>query len=319
VTARSRVAPSPGSRVAPPPAAAAGPPDPGRALADARRRAIALLDGPGPLLVVSDFDGTLAEIRPEPADARIERLGRTALRRLARLSATHPARVRVLVLSGRGAVDVASHVRVGGLAYLGNHGLESARLRPRGRPEALTVEFRAGLGRYRPVVARLGDRVAERLGRPDWLFVEYKGPSVAFHFRAAPDPDAALEAIDDALEVVEADSEPHGLERFEGRKVIEFRPPGAGGKGMTMERLLAAERPPAVLVLGDDRSDAEAFEVVRAAREKGELRGLAVAVHGAVETPPEVVDAADVVLATPRDAARVLSALGREIERRSAR
>lgn len=293
-------------------------PDPAAAFAEARRRAIALLDGPGPLLVVSDFDGTLAQIKPEPAAAMIEPLGRVALRRLARLSRIHPEVVHVVVLSGRGAVDVASHVRVGGLAYYGNHGLESARLPPRGRPEGLTVEFRAGLARYRDVVARLGERVDERLGRPDWLLVEYKGPSLAFHFRAAPDPDRALAAIDAALEAVEAEWEPHGLERFEGRKVIEFRPPGAGGKGVAMERLLAAQRAPAVLVLGDDRSDAEAFEVVRSARRRGKLRGLAVAVHGAIETPPEVVAGADVVLATPRDAARLLSAVGREVERRLA-
>lgn len=298
--------------------APAAPPDPAAAFAEARRLAIALLDGPGPLLIVSDFDGTLAQIRPEPAAATIEPLGRTALRRLARLSRAHPEAIHVVVLSGRGALDVASHVRVGGLAYFGNHGLESGRLPRRGRPEALTVEFRADLGRYRAVVARLGERVHERLGRPEWLFVEYKGPSVAFHFRAAPDPDRALAAIDGALDAIEADWEPHGLERFEGRKVVEFRPAGAGGKGTAMERLLEAERPPAVLVLGDDRSDAEAFEVVRSARTRGTLRALAVAVHGAVETPAEVVAGADVVLATPRDAARLLSAVGREVERRVA-
>lgn len=297
---------------------AEAPPDELRSFADARRLSLALLDAPRPLLVVSDFDGTLAQISPEPADARIEPLGRTALRRLARLSGLHPEAIRILVLSGRGAIDVASRVRVGGLDYVGNHGLESGRLTRGGRPETLSVEFRPGLAAYRDVVAQLGDRVHEHLGRPGWLFVEYKGPSLAFHFRAAPDPDAALAAIDDALAAVEAGFEPHGLERFEGRRVVEFRPPGVGGKGRAMERLLEADHPGAVLVLGDDRSDAEAFEVIRAARRRTGLHAVTLAVHGSVETPPEVVASADVVLATPRDAARVLSALGRELERRLA-
>lgn len=295
------------------------PADPAAARREALRRAVGLLDGPGPLLVVSDFDGTLAPIRPEPGSARIVPLGRTALRRLARLSSSRPDRIRVVVLSGRGAVDVASLVRVGGLAYLGNHGLESGLLRPRGRPESLTVEFRPGLARYREVVERLGTTVCESLGSPPWLFLELKGPSLAFHFRAAPDPDAALVAIDDALARAEADAEPHGLERFEGRKVVELRPPGAGGKGATMERLLAAERPGAVIVLGDDRSDAEAFSVVRAARARRELAALTIGVHGAAETPEEVVATADVVLATPGDAARVLSAIAGAIERENER
>ena len=37
----------------------------------------------------------------------------------------------------------------------------------------------------------LGDAVARSLGEPAWLHVERKGPSVAFHFRQAPDADRA--------------------------------------------------------------------------------------------------------------------------------
>ena len=93
--------------------------------------------------------------------------------------------------------------------------------------------------------------------------------------------------------------------------MIEFRPRGAGGKGATLRRLIERERPGTVLVLGDDRSDAEAFRVLAEERTRGRLHGLAVAVHGAVETPPEVVEAADLLLPSPRDAAAVLNALAR--------
>ena len=66
-------------------------------------------------------------------------------------------------------------------------------------------------------------------------------------------------------------------------------------------------------------SDAEAFEAVRSARGRGELIGLAVAVHGAAETPDAIRAAADVELATPRDAARLLSALAGALEREERR
>lgn len=287
-------------------------------LAEARVRALALLDAQPPLLVVTDFDGTLAPIHPDPTGARIEPLGRTALRRLARLSRAAPGRLRVFVLSGRGALDVASRVRVGGLAYFGNHGLERGDVPTRGRPETLEVSFDQRLVPYEAVVRRLGGAVAARLGEPAWLYVEVKGPSIAFHFRQAADPAGAFAAIEEALAAVEPEIGAGGLERFEGRKVVEFRPAGAGGKAAALDRLLGLERPGAALILGDDRSDAEAFGALAKARSTGRLAGLAVGVHGAVETPPEILAAADLVLGSPRDAARLLSALGREIERRQA-
>ena len=71
----------------------------------------------------------------------------------------------------------------------------------------------------------------------------------------------------------------------------------------------------AALVLGDDRSDALAFGAVAEALVSGRLRaGLALAVHGSSETPREVVERADLILAGPRDAARALSALARAVE-----
>jgi trehalose 6-phosphate phosphatase len=268
---------------------------------------------------VSDFDGTLSAIHPDPLGARIEPLGRVALRRLARIAAVRPDRVRVFVLSGRSALDVAQRVRVGGLHYLGNHGLEGAPLPKRVRAERLAVALDEQLLPFVAPARELGRAVLERMGRPDWLFVEEKGPSVAFHFRAAPDAELAHRLIGDAVDAVARDTGPTGLERIEGRKVVEFRPAEAGGKGRAMERLLARERPGAVLALGDDVSDAEAFQAIRAARADDRVgAALSVAVHGALETPPAVLAAADIVLPQPHVAARLLSALGHELQRRLA-
>ena len=287
--------------------------------APARRRVVALLDAPRPLLVVSDFDGTLSAIDPDPLGARIDPLGKVALRRLARIAAVRPDQVRVFVLSGRAALDVASRIRVGGLHYLGNHGLEGAPLPARVRAERLAVALDDRLLPYVAPARELGRAVFERLGRPDWLFVEEKGPSVAFHFRAARDTDLAHRLIGEAVESVVRDTGPTGLERMEGRKVVEFRPDVAGGKGQAMERLLMRERPGAVLALGDDISDAEAFGAIAAARAADAVpASLTVAVHGALETPPAVLAAADIVVPSPRIAARLLSALGHELQRRLA-
>ena len=274
-----------------------------------RRRAVDLVRARPPLLVVSDFDGTISPINPDPLGAEIVPLARRALRRLARLAEARPDRLSVVVLSGRASLDVAGRVRVGGVRYLGNHGLETGSLPRRARAEGLAVTIDPALSEFSALTEVLAQRVAERLGRPDWLFVELKGPSVAFHFRQARDADAAREQVLAAIDATEREAGGTGMIRFEGRKIVELRPAGAGGKGMAMGRLIARDRPGAVLVMGDDVSDAEAFRVVIAARRRGELEALALGVTGASETPPDVVAAADAILASPRDAGRVLAAV----------
>jgi len=270
------------------------------------KHARAIVAGRAPLLIVTDFDGTLAPITLEPMATRIVPAARLALRSLARTAARRPERLRLVVLSGRAALDVAGRVRVGGLAYLGNHGLESGTLARRRRAEKLAVAADPSLLPFVARVRALGGAVAEILGRPDWLLVEDKGPSVAFHFRQALDPDAARLLLLSAIETAERTIGEHGLVAVAGRMVIEFRPSGAGGKGEALRRLIAQERPRTVLTMGDDVSDAEAFVALREARQAGAVEGLAVAVHGASETPPAVLAHADVVLASPAEAARLL-------------
>ena len=53
-----------------------------------------------PLVVVADFDGTLAVGARDPAIAHIEPVAQRALRRLARLAADRPGRLAVVVLTG---------------------------------------------------------------------------------------------------------------------------------------------------------------------------------------------------------------------------
>ena len=66
-------------------------------------------------------------------------------------------------------------------------------------------------------------------------------------------------------------------------------------------------------MLGDDVSDAQAFAVLRAEREAGSTDGVAVAIQARAEVPPEVAANADLVLGSPRDAARFLCALTRRL------
>ena len=117
-------------------------------------------------------------------------------------------------------------------------------------------------------------------------------------------------AVDDALA-----STGVPLERFDGRLIVELRPAGAGGKGEAIGRLLAELVPASVLSIGDDVSDAEGFDVLREARTEGRLVALNVGVHDRHATPPELLAAADLMLAAPRETGRLLSALATVLDR----
>ena len=282
------------------------------------RRLAEVIANPGRVLVLSDFDGTLAEGSRDPAATTIVPLARVALRRLAGIAAARPERLAVAVLTGRTAADAASRVRVGGIRYLGDHGLQTGSYPRRGRAERQTTTFEPGHEPSMEPAERLAARVPELLGRPSWLFVEHKGPSVAFHVRQAEDRAAARAAVESAIEAVDRELPEHDLAHYRGRLVVDLRPRTAGGKREAFERLLAEVQPATVVAFGDDSSDADAFAVLRAAREAGAIDGLALAVVGPHGMPDDVRAAADVTLATPFDAARLLAFLARVFRLESA-
>lgn len=279
---------------------------------EAIRSRLATLLAPGRrILIVSDFDGTLARGSGDPSAAVIEPLARRSLRQLAALSAARPERLRVAILTGRTVADAATRIRVGGIEYLGDHGLQSGWLPRGGDPARLVTTYQPGFEGHVPIAEALATGVADRLGHPAWLYVEAKGPSVAFHFRGAPDREAARAEVRAALEATEREVGVHGLAHYRGRLVVDLRPVDAGGKAEAMARLLEREHPATVVALGDDVSDADAFAILRSARDAGTLDGLAVAIHGPHGMPDAVRDNADLHLASPHEASRLLASIAR--------
>ena len=283
------------------------------------RRLAALARRPGRLLVVADFDGTLAEGSRDPGAAAIVPLARRALRRLARVAD-----------GTAGARRDRDPDRPDGRRRRRARPRRWHHLPRRPRPPVRDLPASRGVRHgSRPRSVRghegslepaeiLASRVPAVLGRPAWLFVERKGPSVAFHVRQADDRAAARAAVEAAIEQVDRELPPHELGHYRGRLVVDLRPRSAGGKREAFEELLARERPATVVAFGDDLSDADGFAVLRAARTAGTSGGLAVAVTGPHGMPDEVRAAADVVLDTPFDAARALSALAAALERETA-
>jgi trehalose-phosphatase len=287
--------------------------DTGAATASAIARVVAIAHT-RPILVITDFDGTLSPIVEVASDASIVPGARLALERLLAAAAALPeGTLEIAVLSGRDAGDVARRVGVPGIRYLGQHGIERGTLGSEAgaTPVVEMDPVLAGSGRD---LLRLAERASERIGRPAWLSIENKGASIGLHYRRADDPQAARMAIHAGLDAATRDLGLGRVDRLESRRVVELRPGGTPGKGEAAQRLIEAVRPASILITGDDRTDVDGFRVVRRLRDTTPMQALVVGVSGAAETPPELLETVDVMLPSPDAAAAVLDALAAAVE-----
>lgn len=248
---------------------------------------------PSQSALLSDFDGTLAEVVDDPAAARA-RPGVPAL--LGEL-AGHLG--LVAVVSGRPVsfLDDALGPHAGALARFGLYGLERRLPGAGGGTHAS-----ADAERWRPAV----DAALAGVGTlPAGARLERKGLSFVLHWREAPDAAGALAAHGRAL------AARHGLEARPGKMSLELLPPGESDKGSVVRELVAPFA--AACFLGDDRGDLAAFAALAELARRG-LRIARVAVDSA-EAPAELLAGADCIVEGPAGVEALLSALAERLAR----
>jgi trehalose 6-phosphate phosphatase len=99
------------------------------------------------------------------------------------------------------------------------------------------------------------------------------------------------------------------LELRWGRKVLELRPAGGGGKDAAVAALLATDGVTAAVYAGDDRTDLDAFRRLRELREGGELETAVCVGLVSDEGPPELAEEADLTVGGPEGWLALLEAL----------
>ena len=219
-----------------------------------------LAEDPTRAALFLDVDGVLAPIVPRPEDARVPDETREELRRLNERYAL------VACISGRAGADAQRIVGVPDLVYVGNHGLE------------LDGE-----------AAGWGERLQQFLADVAWPATENKQLTASLHYRGSQDEGAARAALED----IKTRAEHEGFVARFGRKVLEVLPPLDVNKGTAVWQLLAKRNLRRALYAGDDTTDLDGFRA---------LDGLDVSVRVAVashESPPELREAADLVVANP--------------------
>jgi trehalose 6-phosphate phosphatase len=228
-----------------------------------------------------DFDGTLAPIVDDPETAAALP-GTTEL--LGRLAGRYAA---VALVSGRPATFLAGQVEIPGLRYVGLYGMEEV-VDGEVHPDAEAERWRDAIGTARRELA--ADEAITGSGA--WL--EDKGLAVGAHLRRVAEPGRWAEPVERA---VKAAADRHGLAIAPGKLVWELRPPVDRHKGDAVRRVVEEVGARVVMMAGDDLGDLHAFDEVERMTTEGR-DGLRVAVRSA-ESPPELLDAADLVVDGP--------------------
>ena len=225
---------------------------------------------PGELVLVTDFDGTLADIVQDPSAARASSQALKALEVLVPLLAD------VIVLSSRPPAQLERLVPVPGVRLIGDSGLAIPR-----------HAQREALDRFNAEASRLLERIPGA-----WL--EVKPASTAVHFR---NTNMTGQEMRDLLQPLLDGAR---LEGALGRKVVEVHARKAG-KGPALAALLPSEDPGGVVCFGDDENDRSMFDYVGSLT----IPRMCVGVWSP-EAPADLFDGCDLVLSGPEAAATLL-------------
>jgi trehalose-phosphatase len=208
-----------------------------------------------PLLVLLlDFDGTLAGIADRPEHVRLDHDLAETLVRLVR----RPG-VRVAVISGRALEDLRTFVPTTGLYLAGNHGIEM---------DGPTLHFvHPAAARRVGAVDALALELLSRLAPIHGTLIENKRFSIACHDRnVAPSTRATF-----WREIRGVLARMNGDWRFlVGKRVVEILPAIDWTKGSAARYLLShltqqsgESQAPFPIAIGDDTTDREMLEEVR--------------------------------------------------------
>jgi trehalose 6-phosphate phosphatase len=252
-----------------------------------------LRDDPERAAILLDIDGTLAPIVEQPSQAHVPEATRQLLIDIARRYGA------VACVSGRRASEARAMVAIGGISYLGSHGAE---LLPAGGTQS---QLDPRLEDWSRRVHEFGREAETGDVRRRRVRLEDKGAILAFHWRGAPDEQAARAAIDVIAEKAQA----AGFRTHWGRKVLEVRPPVQFDKGAGVTALLDGLDINAVMYVGDDVTDLDAFQAIARLAEEGRIQhAIRVGVQSD-DGPREIIEEADVVVQGTSGVRDLLNAL----------
>ncbi|XVE55471.1 hypothetical protein DITRI_Ditri03aG0161300 [Diplodiscus trichospermus] len=220
------------------------------------------------IVMFLDYDGTLSPIVEDPDQAFMSTEMRAALRDVARYFPT-------AIVTGRCRDKVYSFVKLAGLYYAGSHGMDI-------KGPSKSCKYKKGnqgvlfqpASEFLPMIDEVFKALVEKTKSIPGAKVENNKFCVSVHFRCVDEKSwAAL-----AEQVRSVLNDYPKLKLTQGRKVLEIRPTIKWDKGRALEFLLEAlgyanSNDVLPIYIGDDRTDEDAFKVLR---DRGQGFGILV-------------------------------------------
>jgi trehalose 6-phosphate phosphatase len=207
----------------------------------------------GRLLVALDFDGTIAPIVLDPAEAEMLPGARAAIDALSQRRDTE-----IAFISGRSLQDLQIRCGYGEAYYAGNHGIEIQGPQIEMlHPQALACKDE---------VQRFGAALRPGLAEAPGVYLEDKHLSLSVHYRNV-EAEAERRRIVSLIEAKFAELGSDSIRLTYGKRVVEVRPDIEWNKGQALTFLKAelsarygAEMP--VVFIGDDQTDEDGFKAL---------------------------------------------------------
>lgn len=165
------------------------------------------------MALLIDFDGTLAEINPNPIFTRMN----TRTERIVHRIAEHP-NIYLAVISGRRLADVHERVGIDNITYSGNHGLE--------------IRFSNQTEHHYPMPSEiyrncslLRDELRSKLAKSG-AWVEDKNVSLTYHYGPVPN-ELHEQYVVQATQLIHM----YGYIPVQAHSALEIKPPIVWSKG----------------------------------------------------------------------------------------
>ncbi len=252
-----------------------------------------------PFGLITDVDGTISQTAPTPQQAEVSPLCRRYLSTLCNQLAL------VAAISGRPAAQVKSMINIGGMVYIGNHGLE--------RWTGGHSEFIEDAQDYPPLIEAVTKELSLLLSI-EGLSIENKGVTATIHYRPCRDHQSARR---DILAAIENSSHAKSLWIMqESKYAINLLPPVRVDKGTGILDLIREYNLRGGIYLGDDITDIYAFRAIRTATRNLDFEGFAIGITSQ-EMPEKLVEEADFTLNGVDDVERFLKWLSQTAAHKS--
>ena len=233
--------------------------------------------GRSPFGLITDVDGTISQTAPTPQQAKVSPLCRHYLSLLCNQLAL------VAAISGRPAIQVKDMIKIDGLVYIGNHGLE----RWTEGHSRFTIDAQYYSGVIKAAIEELTPLLSTQ-----GITIENKGMTASIHYRLSPEPRLAER---DILAAIESSPQAKSLLIMQERMAVDLLPPVKVNKGTATLDLIQEYNLQGGIYLGDDLTDIDAFRAIHAASHDLNFRGFAISVISH-EMPEKLAVEADFTL-----------------------